>query len=115
MTTSGTPVTNHVVLVGMMGVGKSSLARRLGRSLQRPVFDTDAEIVSRTGRTIPEIFAAEGEPRLARTVDLVSVPTLTSLGLASIAWKPGMCLVRVFAPAPISPIRSVSAIVVLLA
>jgi shikimate kinase len=63
MTTSGAPVTNHVVLVGMMGVGKSSLARRLGRSLQRPVFDTDAEIVSRTGRTIPEIFTAEGEPR----------------------------------------------------
>ena len=62
MTMSGTPVTNHVVLVGMMGVGKSSLARRLGRSLHRPVFDTDTEIVSRTGRTIPEIFTTDGEP-----------------------------------------------------
>lgn len=63
MTMSGAPVTNHVVLVGMMGVGKSSLARRLGRSLDRPVFDTDAEIVSRTGRSIPELFSTDGEQR----------------------------------------------------
>jgi shikimate kinase len=61
MTASGTPVSNHVVLVGMMGVGKSSLARRLGRSLHRPVFDTDTEIMTRTGRTIPEIFSDDGE------------------------------------------------------
>jgi len=61
MTVSGSPVSNHVVLVGMMGVGKSSLSRRLGRSLHRPVFDTDTEIVARTGRTIPEIFAEDGE------------------------------------------------------
>lgn len=53
--------TGHVVLVGMMGVGKSSLAKRIGRALGRPVLDTDAEIVARTGRSIPEIFAADGE------------------------------------------------------
>ena len=52
----------HVVLVGMMGVGKSTVAKRLGRSLHRPVFDTDAEVVTRAGRSIPEIFAADGEP-----------------------------------------------------
>jgi shikimate kinase len=55
------PVPRHVVLVGMMGVGKSSLAKRVGRSLRRPVLDTDAEIVQRTRRTIPEIFATDGE------------------------------------------------------
>lgn len=56
------PVPGHVVLVGMMGVGKSSLAKRIGRALDRPVLDTDAEITARTGRSIAEIFAAEGEP-----------------------------------------------------
>jgi shikimate kinase len=61
MNTTAAPVPGHIVLVGMMGVGKSSLAKRIGRSLRRPVLDTDAEIVNRTGRTIPEIFAAEGE------------------------------------------------------
>lgn len=51
----------HVVLVGMMGVGKSTVAKRLGRALGRPVFDTDAEVVARSGRSIPELFASEGE------------------------------------------------------
>jgi shikimate kinase len=62
MNATAAPVAGHVVLVGMMGVGKSSLAKRIGRSLHRPVLDTDAEIVRRTGRTIPEIFATDGEP-----------------------------------------------------
>ncbi|NCY15435.1 MAG: shikimate kinase [Actinobacteria bacterium] len=61
MNTTVAPVPGHVVLVGMMGVGKSSLAKRIGRSLRRPVLDTDSEIVNRTGRTIAEIFAEEGE------------------------------------------------------
>lgn len=84
MTMSGAPVSDHpasdhVVLVGMMGVGKSSLARRLGRALHRPVFDTDAEIMTRTGRTIPEIFEADGEPafrdlEVAVLADLLARP-----------------------------------------
>jgi len=53
--------TGHIVLVGMMGVGKSTLAKRIGRALHRPVLDTDAEIVARAGRSIPEIFANDGE------------------------------------------------------
>lgn len=61
MNTGRMPAGNHVVLVGMMGVGKSTLARRIGRSLQRPVFDTDTEVVARAGHSIPEIFAADGE------------------------------------------------------
>jgi hypothetical protein len=35
-----------------------------------------------------KVEVTEGEPSLARTVDLVSVPTFTSLGSESIAWKP---------------------------
>ncbi|MDO8106822.1 shikimate kinase [Isoptericola sp. b441] len=51
-----------VVLCGPMGSGKSAvggeLARRWGVSLR----DTDQDIVEATGRTIPELFAADGEP-----------------------------------------------------
>jgi shikimate kinase len=52
----------HLVLVGMMGVGKSTVARVLSDRLRRPVLDSDAMIEARTGRTVREIFAAEGEP-----------------------------------------------------
>lgn len=52
----------HLVLVGMMGVGKTTVARVLSDRLQRPVLDSDAMIEERTGRTVREIFAAEGEP-----------------------------------------------------
>jgi shikimate kinase len=50
------------VLVGMMGAGKSSVARRLGRALKRRVYDSDAMITARTGRTVAELFAEGGEP-----------------------------------------------------
>jgi shikimate kinase len=51
----------HVVLVGMMGTGKTTVARILSERLGRPVLDTDAMIEQRTGRTVREIFAVEGE------------------------------------------------------
>jgi shikimate kinase len=51
----------HVVLVGLMGVGKSTVARSLGQRLGRPVVDSDAVIESQTGRTVRQIFEAEGE------------------------------------------------------
>jgi shikimate kinase len=52
----------HLVLVGMMGVGKTTVARVLSDRLDRPVLDTDALIEARTGRTVREIFATDGEP-----------------------------------------------------
>lgn len=52
----------HVVLVGLMGVGKSSVGRALAREMKRPFIDTDAVIESTEGRTIADIFAGEGEP-----------------------------------------------------
>jgi shikimate kinase len=50
-----------IVLVGMMGAGKSSVGRRLAARLGIPFIDADAEIESAAGRTIPEIFAEHGE------------------------------------------------------
>jgi shikimate kinase len=50
-----------IALVGLSGVGKSSVGRQLAERLGRPLIDTDALIVHSAGRTIPDIFAAEGE------------------------------------------------------
>jgi shikimate kinase len=51
-----------IVLVGMMGAGKSSVGRRLGARLGIPFQDADIEIEKAAGMTIPEIFATRGEP-----------------------------------------------------
>jgi shikimate kinase len=52
-----------IVLVGMMGSGKSSIGRRLAARLAVPFVDADAEIEARAGgMTIPEIFDKHGEP-----------------------------------------------------
>ena len=51
-----------VVLVGMMGAGKSSIGRRLSSRLAIPFVDADSEIEKAAGMTISEIFAAHGEP-----------------------------------------------------
>ena len=53
--------TENIVLVGMPGCGKSTVAARLAEKLGRPVIDTDHMIVDATGTDIPTIFAAEGE------------------------------------------------------
>ncbi|CAM5469835.1 Shikimate kinase OS=Streptomyces alboniger OX=132473 GN=aroK PE=3 SV=1 [Streptomyces alboniger] len=52
----------QVVLVGPMGVGKSTVGRLLAERLEVPYRDTDDDIVAEQGRTIAEIFAYEGEP-----------------------------------------------------
>lgn len=51
-----------VVLVGMMGAGKSSIGRRLATRLGLTFVDADTEIEMAAGMTIPEIFAKHGEP-----------------------------------------------------
>lgn len=51
-----------IVLVGMMGAGKSSVGRRLAARLGLPFVDADTEIEDAAGMTIAEIFAEHGEP-----------------------------------------------------
>ena len=51
-----------IVLVGLMGAGKSTVGRRLAARLNLPFTDADHEIESAAGMSIPEIFALHGEP-----------------------------------------------------
>ncbi|MCP2937724.1 shikimate kinase, partial [Salmonella enterica subsp. enterica serovar Typhimurium] len=51
-----------MTLVGLMGVGKSSVGRRLANALDLPFKDADVEIEAAAGRPIPDIFAEMGAP-----------------------------------------------------
>ena len=51
----------NIVLIGMPGCGKSTVAKLLAQELQRPVVDADEEIVRLAGCSIPEVFAKSGE------------------------------------------------------
>lgn len=53
--------TENIVLSGMPGAGKSTVGKRLAGEMGRAFFDLDEEIVRATGRSIPEIFATDGE------------------------------------------------------
>ena len=52
----------HVVLIGMMATGKTSVGRIVADALARPLFDSDQQIETRTGRTVREIWREDGEP-----------------------------------------------------
>ena len=56
----------NIILIGMPGSGKSSIAEALSQMLSRKTVDSDAEIVRRAGKSIPEIFAREGEDAFRR-------------------------------------------------
>lgn len=58
-----TPVLHrHVALVGLMGVGKTTVGRRLARRVDAEFRDADEEVERAAGRTVAEIFADFGEP-----------------------------------------------------
>ena len=50
-----------IILIGMPGCGKSTVASLLARRLGRPLVDTDSMVEASAGRSIPDIFAADGE------------------------------------------------------
>jgi shikimate kinase len=63
----------HIVLVGMMGSGKSTVGRALAAKFGRPLLDSDEMVEARTGRTVREIWQTDGEAayRLLETEVLV--------------------------------------------
>jgi shikimate kinase len=58
--------THTIVLIGMMGVGKSSVGRKLAARLALPFFDADDEIEKAAGMPVKRIFADYGEPEFRR-------------------------------------------------
>ena len=55
------PLTKPVVLVGLMGAGKSTIGRRLANAIDLPFIDSDNEIVEAAGCSIADIFELYGE------------------------------------------------------
>jgi shikimate kinase len=71
----------NIYLIGLMGAGKTTVGKQLARRLHRPFYDSDHEIVERTGVPIPTIFEIEGEPgfrrREAQTIgELTALPAI---------------------------------------
>lgn len=76
----------RLLLVGMMGAGKSTVGRLLAARLGWRHVDTDAEIVRASGATVPELFATGGEPAFRR---------LESAALAAVLAEAPPCVVSV--------------------
>jgi shikimate kinase len=54
-------MSDRIVLIGMMGVGKTTVGRLLADRLGWEHVDSDAQVVASTGRTVPELFEERGE------------------------------------------------------
>ena len=82
----------HLVLIGMMGVGKSSVGRRVALRLGRQLLDTDRLVEEEAGCTVAEIFAAEGEPAFRALENAAVRRALESEPFAVIAFGGGAVL-----------------------
>lgn len=75
----------RVLLIGMMGAGKSTTGRLLSERLGWPYLDSDDEIERRTGRTVPEIWKSQGEPAFRGEESRVLAEACTSGGPAVVS------------------------------
>lgn len=81
----------HIVLIGFMGVGKSTISQELHVQSGRKEWDTDAMIVEQEGKSIPDIFAENGEEYFRQTeTDIID--ELGSYEAAIISCGGGMAL-----------------------
>jgi shikimate kinase len=58
---SGDGIRRHLVLVGLMGAGKTTVGERCAERLARPFVDTDDVVEATAHRSVPELFAEAGE------------------------------------------------------
>ena len=82
---------NNIILVGLMGAGKSTIGRHLARRLNLTFYDSDKVIEERTGVSIPTIFAVEGEAGFREREEQV-IADLTTLPNVLIATGGGSVL-----------------------
>ncbi len=80
-----------IVLIGFMGAGKSTIGRALARRLHLPLIDTDRFIERKTQRTIPQIFAQDGEDAF-RAMEQLALQELAERKPAVIATGGGMVM-----------------------
>ena len=66
---------NHIIMIGFMGAGKTSVGKRLASHLKLKFADTDDLIVAEQNMTVNQIFAEQGEPYL-RTLETEMVKKL---------------------------------------
>ncbi len=88
------PPAGHILLVGMMGSGKSTVGAALAARLGVAHLDSDAEVRRRTGRSVPEIWRAEGEAAFRAEESRV---------LADALARPDRCVVDIAGGAVLDP------------
>jgi len=88
----GIAADQHVVLVGLMGSGKTTVARVVADRLGRRVVDTDALIESAAGRTVRQIFVEDGEEAFRSLETTALFDALASPVAAVIAAAGGVVL-----------------------
>ena len=79
-----------ISLIGFMGCGKSSVGRRLSELLCCPFMDLDDVIEQQTGRSIPDIFATDGEAAF-RQMESECLESVLKQSLPSQAMGPTLC------------------------
>jgi shikimate kinase len=84
----------HIVLVGMMGSGKTTVGRVLASRLKRDLLDSDALVEEREGRTVRDIFADDGEDAFRAIETEVLTESLAKPDGAVIAAAGGVVLRR---------------------
>ena len=56
----------NVYLIGMMGTGKSTIGKQVASELSLDFYDSDLEIEKKSGKSVSEIFATDGEPKFRK-------------------------------------------------
>ncbi len=79
---------NNIILIGFMGSGKSSIGKQLATRLQYDYLDTDALVISKTGKSIAALFETEGEARF-RACETETLEELSSSSKKSFVLSTG--------------------------
>ena len=95
----------HVVLVGLMGAGKTSVGRLLAQALGWRFVDTDDLVEADAGRSMAELFATEGEARFrALEVEVLAAelaapePSVVATGGGVVTTETGRAMLRAHHP-----------------
>lgn len=84
----------HLILIGFMGSGKTSLGKRLARALNCPFVDTDQRVERAAGKKISDIFRQEGEEGFRRR---------ETQALAQLREEKKPCVISVGGGLPVQP------------